>query len=90
MIFNKQIRAKGGHEGSLRFLSVLGVLGVLIVAGVVVIDQGDESDAAVGDTFTVGNLEYEVITEGEVAVTDTTSTRISGVLAEFSVTSIYA
>ena len=71
----------GGHEGSLRFLSVLGVLGVLIVAGVVVIDQGDESDAAVGDTFTVGNLEYEVITEGEVAVADTTSTRISGVLA---------
>ena len=79
MIFNKQIRAKGGgHEGSLRFLSVLGVLGVLIIAGVVAIDQGDESDAAVGDTFTVGNLEYKVITEGEVAVADTTSPTISG------------
>ena len=78
MILNKRVRGKGGGiNGSLRFLSVLGLLGVLIFAGVVVTDQGDESDAAVGDQFTVGELIYEVTAEGEVEVADTTSSTIS-------------
>ena len=79
MIFNKQIRAKGGgHEGSLRLFSILGLLGVLIVAGAVAIDQGDESDAVVHKQFTVDHLIYEIVYAGEAVVADTTSDSISG------------
>ena len=50
----------------------------MVVAGFVVLDDDGAADAAVGDTFTVGELIYEVVAEGEVEISDTTSTSISG------------
>ena len=79
-------------------LAVLGVMMVATVVGVVAMDDDGAADAAVSDTFTVGDLEYEVIADGEVEVSDTTSAYISGDLVipssvsdgteQYSVTSI--
>ena len=68
----------GGQKNRFILLSVLGVVCMMLVAGVVFMGGHDEADAAVGDQFTVGDLIYEVIADGEVEVADTTSIAISG------------
>ena len=59
-------------------LAVVGVLAIVAVIGMVSMDGEHSAEAAVGDQFTVGELIYEVIADGEVEVTDTISTSISG------------
>ena len=52
----------------MRLFAVLGVVGAMVLAGLVLMD--DPADAAeVGTQFTVGNLIYEIIADGEVEVT---------------------
>ena len=57
-------------------LGVFGVMMMAAVIGVVAMDDDKAADAAT--QFTVGELTYYVIGNGEVQVTETTSTSISG------------
>ena len=65
----------GGHNPSLIALGVLGVMMMAAVIGVCTMDDEQAADAA--SKFTVGELIYEVIGDGEVEA-NTASTRISG------------
>ena len=50
------------------------------VMGVVAMDDDGAADAAVGDTFTVGDLEYEIVANRVVTVSGPISNSISGAL----------
>ena len=57
----------------------LGVLGVMMMAAVIgVVAMDDEQAADAATQFTVGELIYEIIGDGEVEVADTVSMSISG------------
>ena len=49
-------------------LGVLGVMMMAAVIGVVAMDEDQTADAAVGDTFTVGELVYEITSDVNVEV----------------------
>ena len=59
-------------------LGVLGVMMMAAVIGVCTMDDEQAADAKVGETFTVGDLNYIVMDDGTAAVTGPTSTSISG------------
>ena len=68
-----KMRNGGGSDASLLLLAVLGVIGLVAVSGVIVMGM-DDAEAAepgqVGYQFTVGDVTYEVIADGEVEVAD--------------------